>query len=124
MIFCSRARLAGQCGIISRGRLFSSFVVGFFCVFLPGATVFGQTTNATSVATEPQLTAEQLEFQKRLGEATAKAQQDPEVMQASRRAMKALRDADRLMYEKIRQFDPSLSEYVEQALKTLPKDAP
>lgn len=81
-------------------------------------------TNASVPTSEPTLTAEQLEFQKKLGAATAKVQQDPEVIQASRKAMKALRDADRLMYEKIRQFDPSLSEYVEQALKTLPKEAP
>ena len=54
----------------------------------------------------------------------AKASEDPEVIQASKKAMKALRDADQLMYEKIRKIDSSLSDYVEQALKTLPKDTP
>jgi hypothetical protein len=99
---------------------------GFFGVFLHllgFPFLYGQ-TNPPIPAGEPPMTAEQLEFQKKLGAATAKAQQDPEVMQASRKAMKALRDADRMMYEKIRQFDPSLSEYVEQVLKMLPKETP
>lgn len=85
---------------------------GLFLFLLLGATVFGQTTNPPGG-----MTAEQIEMQKKLGAATAAAQQDPAVQAAFQKAMKALRESDELMYKKIKQIDPSLTEFVDKMLK-------
>lgn len=63
------------------------------------------------------MTAEQIELQKKLGAATAAAQKDPAVQAAFQKAMKALRESDELMYKKIKQIDPSLTEFVDKMLR-------
>lgn len=69
------------------------------------------------------MTAEQVELQKKLGAATAAAQKDPAVQAAFQKAMQALRQSDELMYKKIKQIDPSLTDFVDKILKAKYPDA-
>lgn len=73
-------------------------------------------TNPTAAAGTG-MTEEQLELQRKLGSATAAARKDPQVEAAFQRAIKALRESDEAMYKKIKQIDPSLTEFVDQILK-------
>ena len=73
-------------------------------------------TNPTAVAGTG-MTEEQLELQRKLGSATAAARKDPQVEAAFQKAIKALRESDEAMYKKIKQIDPSLTEFVDQILK-------
>ena len=63
------------------------------------------------------MTAEQIELQRKLGVATGAAQKDPAVQASFQKAVKALRESDELMYKKIKQIDPSLTDFVDQILK-------
>ena len=87
-----------------------------FLSFAP--VLFAQTTNPPA-----EMTAEQVELQKKLGAATAAAQKDPAVQAAFQKAMQALRQSDELMYKKIKQIDPSLTDFVDKILKAKYPDA-
>ena len=63
------------------------------------------------------MTEEQVALQRKMGMATAAARKDPQVEAAFQRAIKALRESDELMYKKIKQIDPTLTEAVDQILK-------
>ena len=63
------------------------------------------------------MTEEQVALQRKLGLATAAARKDPQVEAAFQKVIKALRESDELMYKKIKQIDPSLTEAVDQILK-------
>jgi hypothetical protein len=81
---------------------------------------FAQTNaaKATPGSVVGSLTQEQqVEMQQKLGAATAAARKDPQVEAAFQRAIKALRESDEAMYKKIKQIDPSLTEFVDQILK-------
>lgn len=80
-------------------------------VILPTA-IFGQNSNPAGGVNDPQL-----ELQRKMGAATAVAQKDPAVQAAFQKAMQALRQSDELMYSKIKQIDPSLTEFVDKILK-------
>lgn len=83
-----------------------------------GPVLFAQNTNPPG-----EMTAEQVETQKKLGAATAAAQKDPAVQAAFQKAMQALRQSDELMYKKIKQIDPSLTDFVDKILKAKYPDA-
>jgi hypothetical protein len=106
----------GSRTIVSLGRFFLQGLFIFLVLPMSGS---GQTTNPVPAG----MTAEQIEMQKKLGVATAAAQQDPAVQAAFQKAMKALRESDELMYKKIKQIDPSLTEFVDKMLKAKYPDA-
>lgn len=88
---------------------------GFFTS--AGAQVPVSSSNPAETSSSAGTTAEQMELQKKLGAATATAQKDPGVQAAFQKATKTLREADELMYKKIKQIDPSLTTVVDQILK-------
>jgi hypothetical protein len=97
-------------------------VAGRFFIALSCLAVANQgwsQTNAkgTSPSAGTGLTEEQVELQRKLGTATAAARKDPQVEAAFQKAIKALRESDELMYKKIKQIDPSLTEIVDQILQ-------
>lgn len=75
----------------------------------------GAQTNP-AVPAELEMTPEQIEFQKKLGAATAKAQQDPAVQAAYQKMIRTMRELDELLYGKIKQIDPSLKEHIDKLL--------
>ena len=90
-------------------------------LLIPGVG-FGQ-TNKPPVAAAAEMTAAQVELQKKLGAATAAAQKDPAVQAAFQKAMQLMREYDQLLYKKIKQIDPSLTDFVQTMLKAKYPDA-
>jgi len=82
-------------------------------------TAFGQTNPVKPAPVPPDsgMTEEQVALQRKLGTATAAARKDPQVEAAFQKAIKALRESDELMYKKIKQIDPSLTEFADKLLK-------
>jgi len=93
--------------------------LGFFSLALVIANLGRAQTNPPQAVAAPGsgMTEEQVALQRKLGVATAAAQKDPQVEAAFQRAVKALRESDELMYKKIKQIDPALTEVVDQILK-------
>lgn len=94
---------------------------GIFSIWLWVAVVFGIVHAGAAQTPAPQedggMTPEQIEFQKKLGAATAAAQKDPAIQAAYQKLAKTMRELDDLLYGKIKQIDPSLKEHVDKLLK-------